>query len=332
MAITAQVSQGTLLLDHNGQVSRFAVDSEVAKTIGLWMAWFNQAPTSSELNTIVNYVQTQSHSASQAAAAVLTHLIPAATSHTTLFHTLYSNLTGHVANSQEANSYLTQLNTGSLTPAGLLELAGQVKLSQLAATQSVPDGSQLVSANELTAVQNYLTTGNYEPFAAQLGQILGSSEASVNSAQLAPLFIAYGSEVETLAQSLLNQAQNGASQQSLINYANDFFVDTLSKLGQTTLNSRSEIANALQRVATQITESSIWDKLQAEWQRAQDQLSNWVQNPIDSVKDKVDEVLDKIKWPSFRPLPETESMETDAEITLIGISANHSGSEHDPFA
>jgi len=50
------------------------------------------------------------------------------------------------------------------------------------------------------------------------------------------------------------------------------------------------------------------------------------------VKDKVDEVLDKIKWPSFRPLPETESMETDAEITLIGISVNHSGSEHDPFA
>jgi hypothetical protein len=118
----------------------------------------------------------------------------------------------------------------------------------------------------------------------------------------------------------------------LVDYANNFFVDTLSKLGQTTLNSRSEIANALQRVATQITESSIWDKLQAEWQRAQDQLSNWVQNPIDSVKDKVDEVLDKIKWPSFRPLPETESMETDAEITLIGISANHSGSEHDPFA
>ncbi len=26
MAITAQVSQGTLLLDHNGQVSRFAMN------------------------------------------------------------------------------------------------------------------------------------------------------------------------------------------------------------------------------------------------------------------------------------------------------------------
>jgi len=105
----------------------------------------------------------------------------------------------------------------------------------------VPDGSQLVSVNELTAVQNYLTTGNYEPFAAQLGQILGSSEASVNSAQLAPLFIAYGNEVKTLAQSLLNQAQNGASQQSLVDYANNFFVDTLSKLGQTTLNSPARL-------------------------------------------------------------------------------------------
>lgn len=332
MAITAQVSNGTLLLDHGGQVSRFAVDSDVAKTIGLWMAWFNQAPTSSELNTIVNYVQTQAHSASQAAAAVLTYLIPAATTHTTLFHTLYSNLTGHVANSQEANPYLTQLNNGSLTPAGLLELAGQVKLSQLAATQSVPDGSQLVSADELSAVQNYLTTGNYQPFAAQLGQILGSSEAAINTTQLAPLFIAYSNEVKTLAQSLLNQAQTGASQQSLVDYVNNFFVDTLSKLGQTTVNSRSEIANALQRVSTQITESSLWDKLQAEWQRAQDQLSDWVQNPIDSVKDKVDEVIDKIKWPSFRPLPESESIETNTEISLVGVVSHSTGSEHDPLA
>lgn len=83
------------------------------------------------------------------------------------------------------------------------------------------------SAAAISAAQTFLSTGNYQPWLEQLVSGFSAAGAPVSSSMLSTVFSMFGTQIRTLANTVMTMAQGGSTQDSIVQYISSFYQSLL---------------------------------------------------------------------------------------------------------
>lgn len=83
------------------------------------------------------------------------------------------------------------------------------------------------SAEAIAAAQTFLSTGNYQPWVDQLASGFSAAGSPVSSSMLSTVFSMFGTQVRTLANTVMTMAQGGSTQESIAQYIGNFYQSLL---------------------------------------------------------------------------------------------------------
>lgn len=83
------------------------------------------------------------------------------------------------------------------------------------------------SAEAIAAAQTFLSTGNYQPWLEQLVSGFSAAGAPVSSSMLSTVFSMFGTQIRTLANTVMTMAQGGSTQESIVQYIGSFYQSLL---------------------------------------------------------------------------------------------------------
>lgn len=83
------------------------------------------------------------------------------------------------------------------------------------------------SAEAIAAAQTFLSTGNYQPWVDQLASGFSAAGAPVSSSMLSTVFSMFGTQIRTLANTVMTMAQSGSTQESIVQYIGNFYQSLL---------------------------------------------------------------------------------------------------------